>query len=279
MNDRIPPFPADLKLRAPTRRTGGFWVGLLTVPVAACVFFAEWHLSAAPVEQTAVTAAVMVLCCFVMYSSLYDAGRQAGMDTELYRRRVTAYEAVREPVRLSGNPAALDEFCTRYAAGELEETRSRILIAAGLTVQDFLRWQNGDLPAEQQKKLTFSARRILKRARRVRPLKLSAALLLNTATGSSRGHPMLSVRPRKVRRSAVILVPTFAGCLLTVSISAQSVGLTPALLIAGLLRIFTIIWTGVRGYSVGCTTVREDECAALDAKTTLLSAYLTPTAP
>lgn len=256
------------------KRNSGILIGCLTILVAAAVFFCELHLSAAPTEQTAVTACVMLLCCFVMYTSLYDAGHARASEGDGYQKTLGTYESLREQVRTIGDPAALERFCSHYAEEELFLCRSRMLLYAGVDMTTFQRWQNGEMETEEYGALPKEKRRAIKRAARLKPLKLSAFRLLSGATGTRR-QLLLSTRPRRIRRTTTALLPTMVGCLVTVSVTVEGVAMTPALIALGLLRLFAILWTGVRGYATGSASVKEDDTLALQDKITLLKAFLT----
>ena len=265
-------LPANLRLRAPSKKHSGFWVGGMTVLVAAACFFCELHLSAAPIEQTAMTACVMLLCCFVMYTSLYDAGHARASEDPAYREVCDRYEALRERVRAMGDPVGIERFCSRYVSEELLEARTRLLLYAGVTYDTFVSWQDGELGEEAFKKLPSHKRKALVHAAALRPLRLTAALLLNEGN-QGRRQLLVSVKGLRRKRTAIAMGPTLVGCLMTVGVSVEGVTLTLALVALGLLRLFSIVWTGVRGYSAGYYAVREDDTVALEGKITLLTAY------
>lgn len=265
-------LPADLRLRAPSKKHAGFWVGGMTVLVAAACFFCELHLSAAPVEQTVMTACVMLLCCFVMYSSLYDAGHARAAEAPDYREVSDRYEALRERVREMGDPVGIERFCSRYVSEELIEARTRLLLYAGVPYDTFRAWQDGELGQKDIKTLPHHKRKAMVRAAALRPLRLTAALLLNEGN-QGRRQLLVSVKGLRRRRTAIAMGPTLVGCLMTVGVSVEGVTLTLALVALGLLRLFSIVWTGVRGYSAGYCAVSEDDTVALEGKITLLGAY------
>lgn len=266
------PFAEGLRLRPETRRYAGIWVGVLTVLLVSAVFFCEMHLTAAPIEQTAMTAAITVFACFVMYTSMLDAGRQRGLTEEKYLALSERYETARDRVReLPG--AGLETFCTAYVTEELVRSRRRLLFSAGESEEDFLRYRNGSMSREEYRTRTFRRRRALRAADRMKPLRLHAAMLLTARSGERRGLP-LNTAGARVRRGLKALVPTVFGSLVTVAVTLEGQTLTLPLVIAGLLRIFTIIWTGVRGYTAGGASVTEEESTVLETKTTILGLYL-----
>ena len=258
-------------LRQPTRRYAGIWVGAVTVCVAASVLFCELHFTAAPVEQTVMTAAVMILSCFMMYTSLFEAGHERACEGELYRKRAAAYEEARERVEARGE--GLDAFCTHYAEEELRRVRGRVLFSAGVDTVIFDAYLDGTLARTELRALPRQKRRALRRASRLSPLDICAARLLSADGHTPRGG-LVSPARRRVRRTLCALRPTVVGSLVTVAVSPEGIPMTPEAIAAALLRLFTVVWTGVRGYSAGALAVREDDCASLEGKTNLLLAYL-----
>lgn len=273
MNDKdLFRLPPDLRLRAPNRRYIGLWVGAATVVVAALALFCEMHLTAAPIEQTVMTAAVMILCCFIMYTSLFDAGHQRACTSESYREKAQTYTRVREEACEGSGTGELEAFCTRLIEEELRQARERVLGAAGEDLDTFERWQSGALTGKAFSALARRKRRAMHRAARLKPLRLSATALLSAAPSRHR-QGLMSVQARRVRKTLTAQIPTVLGSLITVAVTFEGIGMTPAATVAALLRLFTVVWTGVRGYSAGSYAVCEDDCAALDGKTTLLRTY------
>ena len=268
-------FTGEMRLRPQKRLYAGVGIGLLTILVAAAVFFCEMHITAAPVEQTAMTAAVTILSCFVMYTSLFDAGRQKAYTEGKYTAMKKTYETLRERAQSCAGEA-LEVFCSAYVEEELRRSREHVLKTVGESYETFLSYQAGEMPREEFLARSRTRRRALRRAERMNPLRLSAALLLCERHGTKRGLT-LSARPAQVRRITTALFPTVCGSLVTVLVTLETSALTPAAVIAGLLRIFTLIWTGVRGYTAGGASVSHDECAALETKATLLGLYLADT--
>ncbi len=277
-NNREFAMPPDLRLKMPQRRYSGFWVGTLTVLVAAMVFFCELHLSAAPIEQTFVTGAVMLLCCFVMYTSLYDAGVQRAKEAPAFLDLNQSWEAVRETVRKRGDLRGLDRFATAYAEEELYEARSRYLLTFGLDMNQYQLWTMGKLPVTDLGEGASLKQKALKKAFSMKPMKLSAGALLDGGHGERR-QLLLSSKEGRTKRLLFALGPTLVGCFMTVSVSLEGMELTLGAIALGLFRLFTIFWTGMRGYSAGAWSIEEEEKTVLSSRMTLLSAYLkeTPT--
>ncbi len=265
------PLMQDLRRLPPARRYIGVWVGIATVAVASATLFCETHLTAVPIEQTIMTAAVVILSCFIMYTSLFDAGHEKAEGGEEFRAVCNTYHAVRDTAR--PRMRSLEAFCRVYAERELTETRKRILEEAGLDVAAYIRYRDNALPREEWRTLPTVKRRALRRALKLKPLRLHATMLLSGGRGARRA-PLLSTRPARIRRTAVALIPTILGSLVTVAVTLESMAMTPAAVISGILRIFTIVWCGVRGFSAGLHAVAEDDTAVLESKTALLSAFL-----
>jgi hypothetical protein len=217
------------------------------------------------------TAAVMILCCFIMYTSLFEAGHERSCESELYQKRLEAYERAREQVESRGG--SLDGFCTRFISEELRQARGRVLSAAGVEEATFCAYLKGELSREEYASLPRHKRRALRRAARMKPLAISAAQLLSGGSRTHRGG-LVSVGKSRVRRTLSALLPTVVGSLVTVAVSPEGIPMTLAAAAVALLRLFTVVWTGVRGYSAGMLAVREDDCAALEGKTGLLTAFL-----
>ncbi len=263
-------LPPGLQPRQSNRRYAGVWVGVTTVAVAAATLFCEARLTAAPIDQTVMTAAIMILSCFIMYTSLFDTGHQKAEQNEMYRKIEEAYRVARDAAQ--PHLARLEEFCSQYVKEELDIARRQILERAGLGVEALAAWRCDKMDPSVYRNMSRAKRRALKRAARLKPIRLRAAMLLS---GDRRAHraPALSSASARVRRTVTALLPTIVGSLITVAVTLEGVALTPAAVISGILRIFTIVWCGVRGYTAGVCAVKEDDGAVLSCKIAYLTAF------
>lgn len=266
-------LPPDLRLRPPKRRYAGMFVGGITLIGATAAFFCDMRLSAAPVEQTLVTALVVVLCCFVMYISLFDAGRQKAMLSETYEKAEHAYRESREKARTGQAGGSLDRWCRDYRDRELRDARERLLGCVGVSYGDFTAYLDGTMPKRDFRALPRVKRRALKGALRAKPVPVTAHLLLSSL-GTAKKQIVLSVYPDRARRTVTALIPTVCGSLITVAVTLTGNDLSAATVIMGLLRLVALAFTGLRGYSAGQYGVIEDECAVLESKRILLETYL-----
>ncbi len=264
------PLSLDLRHMPTSRRYAGIWVGVATVMVATATLFCETHLTAVPIEQTLMTAAVVILSCFIMYTSLFDAGHEHAEDGEDYRAVLTAYHAARDAAR--PHLRDLEDFCRAWSEEELSESRRHLLDEVGLDISYFVRYRDDTIPKEEWRCLPRIKRRALVRAAKLKPITLHATMLLSGGRGARRA-PMLSTRPARIKRAATALVPTVIGSLITVAVTLESMEMTPAAIISGILRIFTIVWCGVRGYSTGVRAVSEDDTLVLESKMALLTVF------
>ncbi len=264
------PLSIDLRRLPTSRRYLGIWVGIATILVASATLFCETHLTAVPIEQTIMTAAVVILSCFIMYTSLFDAGHEKAEEGDDYRATLKTYQAARDAAR--PYMRSLEAFCRIWSERELAETRRRLVEEVGLAYADFIRYRDRTISREEWQRMTRNKRRALKRAMRMKPIRLHAAMLMSGGRGARRS-PMLSTRPARIKRTAMALIPTIIGSIITVAITLESMEMTPAAIISGILRIFTIVWCGVRGYATGCRAVTEDDTAVLESKTALLTSF------
>lgn len=265
-------FGGGLRLRPETRRNMGIWVGVLTVMVVAAALFCEMHLTAAPIEQTAMTATVLLSACFVMYTSLFDAGRQKGFSAEAYRTLLGRYEGVRDRAR-EGAAKTLEAFCMAYVAEELKRSRRRTLLAAGETEEALEQYMAGREEKSAFRARPRACRRALRRAACMKPLRLHAPMLLSARAGERRTLILTTV-PARTTRLIKALLPTIVGSFVTVAVTLEGYALTLPTVIAGLLRILTLILTGARGYAAGENSVLAEESTVLETKATLLELYL-----
>lgn len=261
-------------LSAVSRRRGAaFAVGILAFTVAALVFFTEVSLSAAPIGSITLELAVTSFCLVIMYSSMADAGAQAGEELDTVRRANAEWRETASRVRASGRAPHLADFCRRLAEAERYAVRSDILAAVGLSVEAGLELFRDPPRLRREPSRT---RRAVRRAASLPQLRLSPEHLLY-GTAAHRRRTLLPPSAASTRRRSTVraLLPALLGSLLTVSVALGCRdGIDAAAIISASLRLLALLSGGVRGYAMGYRSVTDEGVQSTLARTEYLSEFL-----
>ena len=236
----------------------GLLVAAIALLAAALVTFTDISLLSLTAESLTLQMAVYAAVTAVMFLSLEEEGERAGRGEEAYKEAVRSFRAAEGRV-LPSQYAALEKFCRKYAEEELADRRAHFLLCEGISDP------SAPLPARVQKRL-----------RRLKPLSISAAALLEKEMRAA-PSPLQSPDGRRKRRMAFKLFPSIACTVFGIGIAiGVRDALTPSAVAEGLLRIATLLIVALRGYLTGYLFVGESEIPFLQAKTRLLERFLCP---
>ncbi len=241
-------------------------IALIAAAVSVLVIFTDVTFAGAVSGDLCSTLLLLLISSYVIYFSLEDAGERLGEESEEYRGAKEGYRAVLSRIRPDMIPA-LRGFCKRYAAEEARFRRESLLAAYGYTAEELSEYQNG---SDVSKK----ARRVLKRAARIRPVALTPAMLMspikakrNTALGAPRLDKAISCLTH--------LLPSTVCTFFTVSvILSLKPALDVAAVIDGILKLSALPVIAFKGYTAGYYHMRDSEAGYITAKTGLLEAFL-----
>ena len=241
-------------------------VASITLTVAVMITFTE--ISFAGFENKSFTGSliVMLICAYLIYFSLEDAGEKLGEESDEYRTAIENYKKTREKVDASG-ALRLREFCIEYSKTELEYRRDNLLITYGLSREDYEKYLSG----EQFDKENL---RIFKRAKKMKATPLTPKTILS---GEKRSRKSELINPQRHKTSIMFLrlIPSTICMTVTISVmlSAKD-GLNAATVIEGIIKLSTLPIIGFRGYAQGFGFVRNSLVPWIETKTRLLENYL-----
>ncbi len=241
-------------------------VALITLVISALVLFTEISFCEFGSKSFTSTVCVMLLASYLMYFSMEDAGEKLGEDSEEYKSSRQNYTEL--TTRISGDDIfALREFCKSYSEEERAYRRASYLMRHGLSEEDCKRYKSGDMYSKR-------AKRVLKRAERIKAVSLSPAMLLSHERRHSKSE-LSNPEHTKLLHMLLKLVPTTLCMLLTVSVvlSAKE-SLNAAAVIDGLFKLSSLPVIGFRGYASGYSYTRHTLPSWLETKTRLLDAFL-----
>ncbi len=240
-------------------------IALITLAVCTLIIFAD--IALADFTSAAFTTTLIAMLCssYIIYFSLEDSGEKVGEGCSEYKEALDKYKKAKSGVGI-GNIRSLREFCKKYALEELEFRRSTFIAEAGYTEEEYDNFKRGG-------KCTLREIWIFSKARRMKAVKLTPALLLSGASLSTSSE-LEDPEKRWLLRSLLSLLPSTLCMIFTVSVMLTLKGdLTPSVIVDGLIKLSALPVIGFRGYSAGYSFVKEKKSAWLETKARLLSAF------
>lgn len=241
-------------------------IALITLAVCSVIIFAD--IALADFSSAAFTTMLVAMLCasYIIYFSLEDSGEKIGESCSEYKEALEKYKNAKGAIGI-GSIRALREFCKKYALEELEFRRATFIAEAGYTEEEFDNFKRGE-------KCSLRERWIFSRARRMKAVKLTPALLLSGASLSTSSE-LENPEKKKLLRSFLSLLPSSLCMIFTVSVILTVRGdLTPSTIIDGLIKLSALPVIGFRGYSAGYSFVKEKKTAWLETKARLLSTFV-----
>lgn len=240
-------------------------IALITLLIAVLVTFTDMAFTDFGGESFTTTLTVMLLASYMMYFSLEDSGEKEGEGSEQFKLASEKYLAARTsvtPDKIDG----LRAFCLDYSKKELEYRRLSYLSGMGYSDNDFAAFRRGE-------ECPRRAKRAFKKAMKMKPVKLSAAVLMSSShiTSSELSNPI----KRKIIGALRSLVPSTICMVFTVSVILTiKENMSPAAVIEGILKLCALPIVGLRGMLDGYRFAKEDKSLWLETKARLLESFL-----
>ena len=242
---------------------------IITLVVSALVLFTDVSFADFGAESFTSTLAVMLISSYLMYFSMSEAGERAGEDSEEYKSASARCTELGR--QISGEKVSrLRDFCKSYSEAELKYRRESLITSHGYTFEEYLAAKEG---AECPK----GARRVFKRAARLRAVPLTPKMLLSrhgTRAKSELENPERS----RLLHMILKLIPTTLCMTVTVSIMLTTKeNMSATTVIDGIFKLSSLPVIGVRGYAAGYFYARYTAPLWLDTKSRLLEAFIKST--
>ena len=205
---------------------------------------------------------LLVFCSYAVYVCCSDSGTKAGLATQTYIETVDKFDAMKKTVVDGKMQTKMIDFCHHYVSEELRSTRMMTLSVVGYDYEEYqekyMRLSEEDVDAIPD--LTKPQRKAIKKANRVKPIKLTPEMILMKGRGSHR-RAALSVDPSS--KKTALFITKFVQIIL-VSVLMSMIALeaivepTRAVFASICLKMISIVSNGFAGYRVGYENVAID---------------------
>ena len=250
----------------------GIIIAAFTLLCAFAVFFMDISLSSFATVDFSLSFIILLFCAYTIYFSMADTGMRIAMSDKGYRKAREEYESVKNELKRNGKLEGLGEFCHEYVKNELVSAKKSILLGAGISYENFCKeYQSKDKNA-LPKTLSKRERRAIIKANKLAPVRLSPDMLLFLDDGASERRA-LHRSPKRVRlfSSAKALISTTMTSFFAVSIVCSVIEEpTFAILTECLIKLFTLVFNGSKGFLMGYNNITVDTTSYLFDCTDLL---------
>lgn len=241
-------------------------IAVITLVVATLVTFTDISFSELSSVAFTSSLAVMLIASYLMYFSLEDAGEKYGEESEEYKAALERYANVREKILPNSIPA-LREFCYRYSLDEVEYRKRAYINEHGYSLEEYEDFACGNAFPKK-------ARRVFRRADKIKPIKLAPQTLLTHERSASRSE-LQNPERGKLIGMIVRLIPTTLCTFFTASvILTTKTDLTVSTVIEGILKLSTLPVIGFKGYQIGYYFAKGEKAVWIETKARLLEAFL-----
>ena len=244
----------------------GKLVALISGIVAVLVTFTNITFGGIATKEITTVLAVLMVSAYMIYFSLEEAGERRGEESEEYTAAFARHERLCTALTPDMIPR-LREFLTDYTINEAESARRATLLRAGYTEEEYSAYLQG-------KKTKRTARRVMRRVKRIRPTQISLADVISQGKPGNR-RELYNPERRERIKMILKLLPTTVCMVMTVSVvmSIKS-DLGTAEIFEGIVKLSTLPVVGARGYLAGLCYSKEVRSGWLAAKSRILESFL-----
>lgn len=248
----------------------GILCASLTVLVFSALFFADLSFSAQATADFSLYVVLLFFASYIMYLSLSEVGIDRGENEPEVKAAKAALARHRDRFSFGRDHEKLARFLNETAARLTEERRDACIAACFFTAAEIEAAKR-----KPPKERTRKERRALRLLSRVAPVRLSPSQLLQGEHSRSSRAP-LSRTPGQLRgrRMLLFLLPTLLTAFLSVSVACEIV-IDPDmdLLLGFLFKLFTLFWSGAKGFRAGFRYVTVDELGYIREQCALWETY------
>ncbi len=245
----------------------GKLIAVLCAAVTAVATFTDVSFAELSLSDSLPQLLLLLLSSYIIYFSLEDAGERLGEGCEDYLAQKARHIALCEKIG-GEDTRALGRFLEEYLKDELMSRRRRMLAVYSLDESELDRYLSGERTGKRRD-------RILRRAARMRPAKISLIDLLASGVGAGRRSTLDNPERRKLASLILKLIPSTLCTALTVSVMLTVKGdMGASDIISALLKLSALPVIGVRGYAQGYSYMKNDCVVWYRVRCDIIEEYL-----
>lgn len=218
---------------------------------------------------------VLMFCSYGLYLNMYTNGMISGERLKVYKDACKRYDEVRDKIKSADVYKRLADFCREYVDNDRRARIEEALSFSGVSYDEFLRYQHLGRAALKAEGLCKAQIRRIRAAKRIRPIKLTPAMLYKQGKGSTR-NKALHTPPSERRKWDRIskFITNALSCGMTVFIAFDMFS-NPSFktLCAVAFKLLMIGYTGYRGYVRGYYNIVTDTVLYINDQIDILEQF------
>lgn len=201
---------------------------------------------------------ILLFCSYGMYICCTDGGVKEGYATDRYKDAVSIYEQLKAQIQ-DTCLVKMNDFCAHYVLEELKRTRMQYLSVACITYdvyfEKYAKLGKEDINALTD--LTSLQKKLVKKANKVRPIKLTPEMILSQGK-SWHSRSALSATPGTMKGIA-LTVKIFKMSFISICMPliALDMIMEPSWIVFAevCLKLFTVVLNGFDGHKDGYNNI------------------------
>lgn len=253
----------------------GFVMGAFLIFAVIVIMTTDVHIASfTELTSLGLDFFLLLFCSYAMYVCCADSGTKAGLSTQLYNDTVAKFDTMKQTILASQMQTRMHEFCEHHIEDELKNAKLPILAVVGLSFEEYqakyMHLDNESIDAMDG--LTKSQKKAIKKANRIKPVKLTPEMILRKGRSAHRRSP-LEINPVE-KKNIQFGVKFVKLCVISVCLSmiALEVIIEPSWVIFAsiCLKLISIIFNGFEGYKTGCDNIVIDTVNYMNAQIDLM---------
>ena len=250
-------------------------VAFVSTIAVALVFMTRIALNAnMSLENSVLLVAVLTLYYYTMYANAKDYGMKSAKTYKSYTAAVERNNTLKDKIISQKMRSKLPDFCTKYIADELAESRDNILSPVGISLQDFNETYIKMTDAETASLLNEEQADAVKEAKKLKPIRISSVDLM-ARVSLNRKMP-LGVDPAKKHRA--LSITKFVFCIVSAvtagAIMLEYINFSFASVVAIVLQLLPGFVNMYFGFKRGFDRIAVDSVEYLEAKSDILCLFV-----
>lgn len=248
----------------------GIFAAAATVIIFSALFFTDVSFTAAGTLSFSLSFLLLFLSSYMMYASLFETGRGCAEREAGYKDLLSRRDRLFLRLRTEGSQDSLALFCRRISEEETQRERREILHLHFFTEEEVTTAMK-----KGKRERTHREKRALRALARQRAVCITPrALLAERAAKVVRAPLSVSPERNRLRRTLSFLLPLALVTVLSVSIACEVIlNPSPDAVVGYLLKLFTLLQSGIKGFRAGAEYISEDKCGYMREQCELLEEY------
>ena len=245
-------------------------VAAVTAAVAVIITFTEVAFPTLDINSLAPSALALLLCSYIIYFSLEDAGEKLAEESEEYKSARLRFKNAAE--KISGeNITEFRAYLENYAKEELNFRRRGMLTSQGISYEEFQNYLS--LSNQERSKIPKEKRRALDAVAKEKLVKITPRDILSEER-TKRGSELENPEKKKLAGLILKLLPSTLCMLITVSVVLDvRTDMTLSDILNGVIKLAALPMIGFRGYSQGYLYGKNSLSAWLSTKAEIIEGF------